>query len=223
MRWWLLGLGLTTGCGTLNTARPAEPGEHVVGLSLGGALLDLGAPFPMPHAVLGVQSGVAQLGPAHPLAVDYGLNLTAAAFGVVGLHGGLSTLLFDEQRARPALSLANRIHLYDNHLDARKPAGERGSLVVDQLELTASYAPGGQLIYAGLAEYLDFGNPDLLLTPFVGTELDPGARGGPALQLELRYFAANRQQVSGTVPFVAPGSGALGLVLGLHWRLGAAP
>jgi hypothetical protein len=110
--------------------------------------------------------------------------------------------------------------VYGNHLDTRKAPDRRGLWGLDQVELTASWDPGGQLVYLGVAEYLDFGAPSLLLSPFVGTELDPGRAGGVGFQIELRYFALNRQPVSGVVPWVSAGPGALGLTLGLRHTLG---
>ncbi len=45
----LLPLALVGGCATMNGARPLEPGQHAVGVTLGGAVLEFaGAPLPLP-------------------------------------------------------------------------------------------------------------------------------------------------------------------------------
>jgi hypothetical protein len=203
-------------CGTMNTARPLEPGQHAAGLTFGGALLDMGAPIPIPSAVVEGRSGVTTLA-ERPLDVNYGVNLTAAAFGVAGLHAGASYLVLDQSGARPAISVADRLYVYTNLGDATK--ADRGWLFVDQLELTASWDLGGQLVYLGASEHLDLRNPRLLLSPYLGAELLRRKRLG--VQAELRWLALNQSQVSDAIPWIPDdGRGALQPSLGLSYRFG---
>jgi hypothetical protein len=208
---------LLAGCGTMNTARPLSPGEHAVGVTVGGPMVSFaGTYIPLPNLVLEGRSGLTTLAD-RPLDVNYGLNATGLPFGVVGLHGGASWLALEQQGARPALSLSNRLYLYDNHLDRRKNADPRQLWGMDQLEATVSWAPGRFLVYAGVSEYLDFSSPSLLLSPFLGTEIPIGQRS--RLQVQLHHFAINQSKNLNTVTWMTWGPGALGLTLGYQRRL----
>ena len=216
MRSLLLTL-LLSGCGTMNSARPLSPGEHTVGATFGGAMVAFaGTHIPLPNLVVEGRSGLTTLAD-RPVDVNYGLNTTGLPFGVVGLHGGASWLAMEQQGGRPALSLSSRLYLYDNHLDRRKDADPRKLWGMEQLEATASWAPGRVLVYAGVSEYLDFSNPGLLLSPFVGTELPIGKRS--RLQLELRHFAINQSKTLNTINWLTWGPGAIGLTLGYQRHL----
>ena len=64
-------LALLSGCATLSSARPLAPGEHEVGVTIGGpVLLFGGAPVPLPNTVVQGRSGVAELG-GRPLDIFY--------------------------------------------------------------------------------------------------------------------------------------------------------
>ena len=199
----------------MNSARPLEPGEHAAGLTVGGPLLDMGYPLPLPSAVVEGRSGVAHVAD-RPLDVNYGLNLTAIAFGQMGAHVGAGWLLLDPDRG-PALSLANRVYVYSNHFDTTKD--DRALLVLDQVELTASKQLGPHLLYGGAAEYIDVRDPRLLLSPFVGAELRRDRLG---VQLEVRWLAVNQPRVSDAIPWMPDGRGAIQPTLGFSYRLGGA-
>ena len=209
---WILAL---LGCSAMNTARPLEKGQHAAGLTLGGALLDMGAPIPVPSAVVEGRSGVGELA-NRPVDVNYGVNLSGAAFGLAGVHAGGSWLILEQQGPRPALSVADRLHVYTNLADTTKV--DRGWLFLDQIELTASWELGGQLLYLGAAEYLDFRDPRLLLSPYLGAELLRRKRLG--VQLELRWLAVNQPRVTDAVPWMPEGRGALQPTVGLSYRFG---
>lgn len=205
------------GCFTFNGARPLEPGEHQAGVTLGGPIVQLGAPIPLPQATLEGRSGVAK--PLdRPLDVHYGLGATGLAFGILNLHAGASWLLFDQAGWRPALSLTNRVFFATNILTTGDRAeGQKGVWALDQVELTTSYALGDHLVYLGLAQYTDFRTPSLLLTPVLGGELDPGEAGGVKLQLEGRYFGVNRYRQITTIDWWPGQRGALGLSFGISY------
>lgn len=213
---------LAAGCGTMNSARPLDPGDHAVGLTFGGAMINFGGPLPLPHMVVEGRSGLPQLLDRN-LDLNYGLNLTALAFGDLGLHTGASWQLSDQRGGVPALSVTERLYLYNNWIDTDKDPAVRGFWALNQLQLTASWAAGGHLLYAGLGEELDFGNPQLWLTPFAGAALDFGDPGGVGLQLEGRWYVINDRPESEIVDWITPGPGALGATLGLSWRRKADP
>jgi hypothetical protein len=213
-----VGLLAFTGCGTMNSARPLSPGEHALGVTLGGPMVEFsGAYIPLPNLIVEGRSGLNPLA-GRPLDLNYGLNLTGMAFGVVGLHGGASWQLVEQDGFVPAVTLSDRLWLYNNYLDLRKDASQRRLWAVDQIEFTGSYAVGRSLVYFGLAEYLDFAMPDLVLTPFLGSEIRPGDRVG--LQLELRHYGINQVQPVETVTWLSPGSGAVGVLLGFRYDFG---
>jgi len=214
----LAALGLT-GCSTLSGARPLAPGEHAVGVTAGGAMVPLGAPVPLPNLVVEGKHGIAELAD-RPLDISYGVNLTALPYGVGQAHVGSSFLLVDQHGAAPALSLTDRLFLATNLPGASNKVDPRiQGWGADQIELSASWYAGHQLIYVGVSEYIDFGNPGLLLTPSLGVQLDPGEAGGFLVQPELRWYAINRQSQADNVRWIGP-TGALGFSIGFATRFG---
>ena len=213
-----LAVGLN-GCGTLNNARPLEEGRHQVGLTVGGPMVMLsGAPIPLPNAVVEGRHGVATIA-ERPLDINYGLNLTGTAFGILQVHVGTSYLIMAQKGSAPALSVSNRLFIASNLLGAGDKADPDTKFwAADQLELTASWLLGDHLLYVGLGQYFDFGNPALTLTPSVGADFDPGERGGFRLHTELRYYAINQPHKVAAVTWVFPESvGALGFNFGFSY------
>lgn len=217
----VLSAALLGGCVTFTGARPLEPGEHQAGATVGGPMVVLGAPVPLPQVTLEGRSGLAR--PLdRPLDVNYGLGATALAFGIAQLHVGASWLLLDQlTKWAPALAITDRVFFATNYVSpADKVPGTRGVWGANQIELAASWALGQQLVYVSLAEYLDFGAPDLLLTPALGAQLDWGDPGGIALQFEGRWFAINKRTPIDTVQWWPDGRGALGVSIGVSYLFG---
>ena len=210
----LLPLVLVAGCATMNGARPLEPGQPAVGVTLGGAVLEFAdAPIPLPNAVVEARHGLTRVAD-RPLDLSYGLNVTPLAFGLLQGHVGSSWLLFDQHGAAPALSLTDRVFF------AVDPAPQ--AWAANQLEVTASWLAGNQLVYVSLSQYLDLPRPSLVLTPAVGAPLDPGEPGGLFVQPEVRYYGANLANDLNTIPWIPDGVGALGISIGLGSRFGGA-
>lgn len=205
-------------CGTMNAARPLEPGQHAVGATFGGAVVDAGfVTTPMPNLIVEGRSGLTTF-QDRPLELSYGTNLTSLPFGVVGVHVGGAWLAMDQSGARPALALSQRVHLYSNHLDQRK--SDHQFMTVLHTELLASWDTDRALLYLGVAEYLQPSNPLLTLTPIAGTELHLGEHWG--LQLEARHYAINQnKEPLNTVKWVTWGPGAVGATVGLNRQWGA--
>jgi len=177
-----------------------------------------GLVLPLPNAVLEGRSGMPRL-LDRELDVNYGVNLTAIAFGQAGVHVGASWLVLDQQGWRPALSVSDRVFLYTNALDNTK--SEREWWAATQLELTASYAVRSHLVWFGVAEALDFGNPGLLLSPYVGFQAAP-ASDRVRFQLEARWYGVNKLPEAQNIDWITPGRGALGVTAGVAVTLGGA-
>jgi len=210
-----------TACGALHNARPLEQGEHRAGVTMGGAVLtQMGAPIPLPNMVLEGQSGVKALR-NHATDVNYGMNLTALAFGVVGIHAGTSHLLFAQKGARPSLSATERIHFYNNWLDTTKDSSVRTSYLLNQVDLTAAWNINRHLGYVGISDYIDIPDPELNVAPFVGFVFQ--GKKKCFSQVEARYLAANRQPDIVDVSFMSFGEkGALSTTLSFGWNFGGA-
>ena len=212
---------LLAGCTTMPGARPLHPGEHQVGVTLGGPAVEFGqASVPLPNAILEGRSGLGYLR-LRPLDLNYGLNATALAFGIAQLHVGASWLMLDQEGARPALSLTNRLFLATNALTPQdKAPGAKRAWGADQVELSASYLLGTQLVYLSLSQYVDFGLPQWVLTPALGAMFDFGRREGVKLMLEARYYGLNLTKEFTTVQWTTGPRGALGVGLGLSYAFG---
>ena len=205
-------------CGALNTARPLDKGEHKIGITGGGAVLKaLGPPIPLPNIVVEGQSGLSPV-QGRPLDVNYGINTTALAFGTIGLHGGVSHLLLEQNGGAPSLSVTERLHFYNNWLDNTKDSDMRKAFFLNQVDLTAGWNVKRHLGYVGVANYLDIADPELTFAPFAGVQLNSKKRF--FLQAETRYLAINRQPEIVDVPFATFGYGALSITGSVGFTFG---
>ncbi len=221
---WIALVGLLMGCSTMNGARPLEADQQAASVTFGGAMVEFGGNFiPMPHLMVEGRRGLGEVKGVKS-DVHGGINLTAAAFGQIGLHGGSSHLLMEQSGGVPAIAFVERFYLYTNHADGNTHIDGRGFWALQQSELVGSWALGNHLIYTGLAQYTDLGDPSLLLTPMVGGEFfGPADQPGWGLQLEARWFAMNRDHDLINVTWLQPlGVGALGLSAGVRYTFGGA-
>jgi len=219
----VLCMATASACGTMNAARPMPAGEHQVGVNFGGPFTtSLGPPIPIPNLVVEARSGLKPLA-GLPADVNYGMNMTVMAFGVVGVHGGGSLHLLEQQNAIPAISVTERIHVYNNKLDGAKPKESRAWWALNELDITTSWSMGNHLLYTGLTNHIDMADPELLIGPFIGTELRP--KGGSfAWQLESRWVGANFSPEVYDVSWLNtgdPGHGLFTFTVGAAWTLGA--
>ena len=210
-------------CGTMNAARPLPEGKHQVGSNFGGPFTTtLGPPVPIPNLMGEGRSGLAPVG-GMPIDVNYGINLTPLAFGTLGLHGGGSIHLLEQSGAVPAISVTERLHVYNNYLDWTKPSQSRAIWAANELDLPLSWTMGKHhLIYGGVTAHLDLAAPALLLGPFLGTELRPGGKDF-AWQLETRWVGANFSPEVYDVSWLntgEPGHGLFTFTIGAAWTLG---
>jgi hypothetical protein len=204
---------LAASCSTMNGARPLEPGEHAVGVTLGGPLIDVPniGTLPMPHATIEGRHGI-----VHRFDVNYGLHVLPLVFGVAGAHVGGTFLLAPEKGGGlPALAVAQRVYGFTNRLDGRDPESARGDWFLSQTELTASWRVADQLFYGGLAGYVPILQPKPYLAPFVGVELRPFVDWA-RIQVEARWIAPYVNTRFGVVDWIAPGDqGAIVLNAGV--------
>ena len=186
-------------------------------------MVKLGAPLPLPSFVVEGRHGLAPV-LERPFDVHYGVNLTAASFGIAQLHGGVGWQLTDQQHGLPAWTVASRLFLADNHLaGGRVASAERALWVLNQSDLLASWQRSRWLGYTGLSQLTDFRYPGLHLAPILGGQVALGEQQSWSLQLESRYYGVNRRSSSTAVPWVTFGPGAMGINIGVQKRLGGRP
>jgi hypothetical protein len=208
----------SVGCGALNTARPLDKGQQTIGATFGGLVItQLGPPMPLPFLIVEGQTGLSPI-KDRPFDINYGLNATALAFGTLGLHLGASHLLLEQKGYRPALSAMERVHFYNNYFDTTKSAEVRSAFFLNQIDLTASWKLQRNLTYVGVANYLDFADPELNITPFVGWEYQSKKR--MFTQMEIRYLAANRSQDIDDIAIFGGTTGGLSTTLSIGWKMG---
>ncbi len=211
---------VATGCATFPAARPLEPGYHEVGVSIGGPVLRFGdGAIPVPNINVQGRHGVAA--PLdRPLDVTYGVNLVGLPFGILEGHVGASWLLVHQKGPMPALAIADKQFFATNALGLRnKPDAVHQGWAANQLELYLSWEISSQLIYTGLTQYFDFGNPQLTLTPSVGAEFDttPKKPGGLQLHLDLRWFAMTQVDQYDAIKWFPRPLGAFGFGFGVSY------
>lgn len=218
-----LPLVFLVGCGTLSGARPLQPGQHEVGVVLGGPLIEFaGAPIPIPNLMLAGRSGVGLLAD-RPLDLAYGMNLTGLPFGVLALQGDVGWLLADQQGARPAFTVRNAVAFTSNAFASDKSEdAQRAIWVVDQLSLLASWKVKENVFYLSVAQATDLSAPSLVLTPGLGVSLDPGDAGGLRYQVDLSWYGINRSPDLDTIGLLPSKPGAIGVHLGLAYGFGGA-
>ena len=219
IRWTaLLPLALV-GCVTMNSARALHPGEQAFGVTLGGPIIVSPVPTPLPNLVVEGKVGLPPLA-GRAQDIRFGTDLTAIAYGTIEAHVGWTWQPVEPLKARPAFAVTNQIFFASNFADWSKDPSARTAWAVYHLEATVSWDVGEHILYTGLAEYLDFTDPDLLLTPFLGFEIDAKK---VRVQIELRWWAINQKVERDDIDWLTPGVGALGASVGVTVPFGGAP
>ena len=196
---------LAASCATFNEARPLEPGEHEVAVTVGGPLVDVPGvgDIPMPHVTLEGRHGI-----AHRLDVGYGVHLLPLVFGVAGAHVGAGLQLPDQPNAFvPAVTLAEQLYGFTNLIDARKQRKDFWGM--SQSDVTASWSfLGDQLAFAGGSLYwvtstAGHGGENVFLAPVAGVQIAPGL-DWLRLQLEAKWVAPDINEKFAVVDWIAP-------------------
>ena len=142
----------------------------------------------------------------------------------MAVHGGAAWQLTEQQAGIPALTVASRVFLADNHLaGGRFEDAKRALWALNQSDLLASWQRDRWLGYTGLSQLTDFRYPGLHLAPILGGQVAVGEQRRWSLQLEGRYYGVNRRARSTTLPWVTFGPGAMGVNLGVQKRWGGEP
>ena len=214
----LLLCGFSLHCGTINSAQPLTPGKHQIAVTVGGPSVDLsGQPLLVPNLTLEGRSGIAEI-LNKPFDINYGLHLTALAYGIAGIHGGASWLALQQEGAIPAVSIGLRQYLFSNHIDTRIKSGKGALWFPTQFDLTSSYTHWGHLFYGGVTQYTDWLFPKLLLTPFLGVQLDSEDQGW-SFSTELRLYAINQKIQTSNVKWIGLGEhGSVGILFGFAYQ-----
>ena len=111
-----------------------------------------------------------------------------------------------------------RVHFYHNYFDTTKSPELRQAFFLNQVDLTASWDVQHHMAYAGVANYLDFVDPELNITPFAGFEYRTQKR--LFAQWEIRYLAANRSQDIDDIAIFGLERGGLSTTMSVGWKLG---
>ncbi|MCI0573936.1 MAG: hypothetical protein L0Y66_24655 [Myxococcaceae bacterium] len=200
-------LALLTGCGVATHVRPVPKGAWVAEASVGGPLVQLGAPVPLPLSSVGATYGLLE-----GLSVHGHLQPSPLLFGALGADAGATVLLLPEAGAVPALAATGQASVVTDF-------GRTAAWWYADTSLTASWLLGGRWMpYATVTGQVDFLNGQFQLAPGAGAQL---LLERWTLQAEARLYAPGRRTDVSAVPYVtAGGRGAFGLVLGASYRFG---
>jgi|GEM_PF-881276 len=203
-----LTLTLAAGCGTTSQLRPVGAGNTRVTASLGGPLVVFGgAPVPLPITRVGVAHGTSE-----SVDVSGGLHPTAALFGVAGLDAGVA---WHPLRAhRSLLALGFDAYGFGNTHDA--------VFIVDpwlgsHVRVSSTLSLGGGLHVATRAA--TSASYQRELSPIAPSLFAQAAFhiGRITLEVEPRWYALGQCGQCVAPGYISPGTGALGLVLGVSF------
>ncbi len=213
MRLLLLASLVCGACATTHLARPVGRGNLRVSATVGGPLVEFGAPVPVPVSTLGAAYGLSD-------AVDLSgeLHPTAAAFGIAGLSGGAAWHPIAGHRA--ALSLGASLGGYFNADDGVLV----GDLWVASGGRVASWLWLGGGLHNGLRLFTTASGEQEPWAPTLAALAAFTVSRRVTLDLELRWYGLASCGQCLTPGYYAPGGvGALGVVLGVHYELPGAP
>ena len=180
MRGFLAAFLLLAACGTTQSVRPLGAGRSAVDLSIGGPLITSPFVAPVPVTVAGYRRGLDDRSDAFGR-----VHVIPAMFRILGVDAGASRLLLRDRGLVPALNASAQAMFF---------AGRGGVMAVPAASLTASWATGPWLLYAGTQHAVSFGRmlegSGALFhwSPYVGASRDVGRWTYGA---ELRWLEAN--------------------------------
>lgn len=193
----LLGAGA---CAAPYTVRTVGQGSVALRASVGGPLIsNLGAPVPIPAAVVGGTYGVADGWDVHG-----SFHVTAAVYKMAGVDMGVTRRLWRQRGAIPEVTATLRLSLLGNLAELR---------AYPELEAYASYLVRRRaLLYLGLSTLYDFfperdGSLRVHFGPVIGADLR--LRRRHSLGLALRWVSPQED----TRKLVVDYPGGLGLIL----------
>jgi hypothetical protein len=212
----LIIIGLGSSCITVPITETLKPGQKEVTATFGGPLIALpggGPTIALPSITAEYRQGGGDHWDWHA-----GTHLLPTAFGAMGAHGGVSYRLLKQLRGRPRLIITDRLYLFSNHLDDRKPSESKGFWLSNELTLTAAWARGKATYYVSLIDHLDLALPGFLITPAIGAKYQ---RNKWTFFGELRWFGANADNSKAALAWEGFGDyGAQGIGLGISRQFG---
>ena len=215
-RTYIMALLASAGCITVPVTETLKPGQQEVSATFGGPMIAL--PGGGPTIALPSITAEYRQGGGERWDWNVGTHLLPPVFGALGGHVGASYQLSEQAGRRPRLLVTNRLYVFSNHLDDRKPADSRGLWLNNELTLTGSWTHGRATYYASLMEHLDLGMPGLLLTPALGAKL---RRNKWTYYVEYRWFGANADNSKAALAWAGIADlGAQGLGLGISRQFG---
>lgn len=203
-------LVLAAACGTAQSVRPLGAGRSAVDVSLGGPLIRPIGDVPAPQLLVGYRRGLDDRSDAFGR-----LHFVPAAIGLFGLEAGASRLLLAQDGLVPAVS---------GSAEALFFAGRGGAFAVPAFSVSASWAAGRWLFYAGTEQAVSFGKQlegggaAFHWAPYVGATraLDRWTVG-----LELRWWEPHRGDDVLVWYQGIGGRGAIAPMIALERRIGA--
>ena len=198
---------MLSGCGLSTQVRPTPKGVLVAEASVGGpAALLGGAPVPLPLSAVGVSWGFSDRS-------DLSTHLhvtTLIAQKVAGFDVGSTWLIGEAAGIRPAVSFGWRGYLFTDF--------DSEALGFVDTGLTASWNLSRRLVpFVNVIAQLSSLGLAVDVSPAIGTQIRFSRF---TLQVELRWFAPNRNARGASVEWLSPYKfGAVGLVLGGRYAL----
>jgi hypothetical protein len=202
----LCAAALANGCGHVASLRPAPVHQVQWEASLGGPIVFLGAPIPLPLATAGAAYGLTER-----VDVSAHAHLTPLFFGVLGADVGTTVLAWEQKALLPALAATGRLYGFESI--------HGGGIALAELTPAMSWQTGGKFLsYLAPTALAQLGGGPVLWSIGVGEQLQLGISD---LQLELRWYEPNVDTRFVSVRYAGvAGRGGLGIVLGFHTRLG---
>jgi hypothetical protein len=203
---------LLSGCGTAAAVWPLRRGQALASIEVGGPVANLsGAQFPLPYTV-----GRCRLPIADRLNVYASVHPLMPVFGAVAGDAGLGWFFVEQDGWRPCLGASA------GAIGFAEVDGGRGSLLLTQLELTASYLrPGLSLSYFGVNTTYQFGDRFLMTySPYVGHNFR--LRENLSLDVEVKWYSGYERTQPRPIKYTMPlaNHGAIGFVAGINWHFG---
>ncbi len=171
---------VASSCGSVQPVRVLPAGQTELTASLGGPILPKSSPtIIVPYFMVGAMHGVSE-----SLTLTGNVHALMAAFGVLGLDGGVAMRLVRQQGALPEITAKAQAYFFSNF----RPNATR---VFPYLSVNTSYqVADGWLGYGGVEALYQFtGSPNVFLTPFVGVQSQVSDK--ITLQLDGKWMAAN--------------------------------
>ena len=179
------------------------------------------SPHPDTQHCVEARSGLQPLGTV-PVDLNYGLNMTTFAFGVTGFHRRHRFMCSSKWRCRTGAlrdGTGSRLQQHDWAQTQRTPRPVWG---VNEFDVTASWLAGHHILYVGMSDAIDFGDPELLIGPFLGAEVAPKGNRF-AWQRNPAGWGANYSPEVYDVSWLNtgdPGHGLFTFTVGASWTIG---